>query len=734
MLRFVVFVLFWGFSINGVSQNVVEGKVISGNGGPVEGVNVRLLSGGGGTFTDSLGYFRLKGELPGILKFTHLNYREIEIQVVRDTFLWVVLYGLSYHLQEVHISGQEEAGISYVSKQQIERVPAVLGEKDILKYIATMPGVATTDALDPGIYVRGGNSSENSYRVNDIEITDPSHLTGILSAFDPWILNRSVLYKSGFPARYNDYLSSYINMFPDAGDKEKYQREITLGLLSSALKINGPLIRKKTSFGLALRSSYLQYVARLYNQVNDSSSMPSYSFYDVTATVGSRITERLSLNVFGLFTADRLKLGTGSLGADRLKWSTFSANARLRYVLPEGDLVWKVGYRSGNTSAGLKNEMTMDGESNTCSFLGSFDYRQNLGSRIQWNSGIGFEHAGFSNSGLQQWNMKDADFNLYKIYTSLNMEISPDWKIEAGVNYQYYSGNTASGNWSPRLKISRNRNGWNIWGDYAATLQYLSRFAMLNIKSPVDIWCTLVPGLKPAICHQYSVGVDKSWENGWSVYMALFWKNMDHVKDFGSVSLSENTAFADRQIEGKGQAKGMEWDVIYNSGRIYFRFNYTLSDSWRKFKEINAGKKFYPPYDMRHNVLTAVSWKMGQRWTLNAMWCYTSGMRATFPVGVAIAQDINSLEGASNFFPVYRERYNFKLPDNHRLDMSLDYLRKRENWQCIWTVGVYNLYNQANASFVYFKPEAEDKYYTRFVPYSRVLLPFIPYISLKINW
>lgn len=734
MLRLVVFIILWGISVGGLAQNRVEGRVISGKGKWIEGVHVRFLSGEHGAFTDSTGYFRLNGNLPGILKFTHLNYQELEITVVRDTFLWVVLYDLSHHLKEVTISGKEEGGLAYTSKQQIERVPAILGEKDILKYMATMPGVATTDALDPGIYVRGGNSSENSYRVNDIEITDPSHLTGILSTFDPWILNRSVLYKSGFPARYNDYLSAYINMFPDGGDKETYQREVSVGLLSTALKINGPLLKKHTSFGLALRTSYLQYVAKLYNQANDNGGMPSYSFYDATATIDSRLSERLSLNVFGLFTADRMRLGDGAFTSNRLKWGTFSANARLRYALNESDLILKVGYRSGDTQADMKKSMSMDGKNSTNSLLGGLEYRQNFGNAIQWITGVAFEHAGFFNSGLKQWNVRDADFDLYKIYSSLNAGIGRYWKMEGGVNYQYYNGGTAVGAFSPRLKINWQSNGWNIWGDYARTIQYLSRFAMLNVKSPVDLWCTLGRDMEPAVCDQYSLGVDKTWSNGWYIYMALFWKNMSHVKDFASVSLADVTAFADRQLEGKGKAKGVEWDVIYNGERLYFRMNYTLSDSWRKFEGINDGRRFNPPYDMRHNVLTTASLKIGRRWVVNAMWCYSSGMRATFPVGVAIAQDINSLDGESAFLPIYRERYNFKLPDNHRLDMNVDYHCTYKRCQCVWSVGMYNVYNQQNASFVEFKPEAQDKYYTRFVPYSKVLLPFIPYVNLKINW
>lgn len=734
MLRYVILFLLLSFLTKLSGQNKVDGYVIEENGLPLEGVNVRFLPSNAGTHTDSAGYFCLQLQLPGKLKFTHVNFREVELRLFRDTTLWVVLPSLSHRLQEVKVGGQERGGVVYTSDRQIGRVPAMLGEKDVLKYIATMPGVATTDALDPGIYVRGGNSVENAFLVNDIEVANPAHLTGILSTFDPWILNRSVLYKSGFPSKYNDYLSAYINMFPEVGDRENYEGELAVGLLSSALKVRGPLKRRHTAFSLSLRTSYLQGVAKLYNKLNDSANMPSYAFYDITAAVESHFTERLSVSVFGLFTTDKLNLGRKSGQTDLLKWNTCSFNTRIRYQLPEGELNWRMGYYAGNTKADMSRGIVVGGKNTYNTFILALDYRKGLNEHWDWTGGVKYVHAGFSNGGLKQWNMGDVDFNLYKVYTALNYAPASGWKVEGGINYQFYAGDKNIGSWSPRLKISWKRMGWNLWADYATTVQYLSRFSMMNLKSPVDIWCPLNRKLKPAECRQYSLGIDKTWENGLYAYMALFWKDMLKVKDFGSVSLSDNTTFSDRQIEGTGKAKGIEWDVIYNHESIYCRVNYTLSDSWRRFTEINGGKKFYPPYDMRHNVLLAFSWQFLKKFKWNVMWCYTSGMRTTFPVGVAIAQNIHDDRQTPYFIPVYRERYNFKLPDNHRLDMSLDYSQERKKWNVLWSLGVYNLYNRQNASFVYFEPEAADKYYTRFVPHSRVLLPFIPYISVKINW
>lgn len=191
---------------------------------------------------------------------------------------------------------------------------------------------------------------------------------------------------------------------------------------------------------------------------------------------------------------------------------------------------------------------------------------------------------------------------------------------------------------------------------------------------------------------------------------------------------------ADRQIEGMGRAKGVELDVIFNREKIYLRANYTLSESDRQFEEINEGERFHPPYDMKHNFLFNGSYALTSRLMLNVLWTYTSGAYATFPVGVVVAQDINSSTATPVFVPVYRDRYNYKLPDNHRLDVSGDYLKDYRKYDLKISVGIYNVYNQQNPTFVYFEPETKDKYYTRFIPKSKVLLPFIPYVAVTWKW
>lgn len=631
-------------------------------------------------------------------------------------------------LEEVSVAGKKYQQNSRISASQLERVPAILGEKDILKYLATMPGIASTNALDPGIYVRGGNSTENAFLVNDIEIANPDHLSGILSTFDPYVLNQSVIYKSGFPTKYNSSLSSYLNMSSYFSDLPQWQKEVSIGLLSSSLKARGPIGKKGTTLAASLRGSYLQHMAQLYNKVNKEATMPAYSFYDATASLQTRLYKNLTLDAFGLYSTDQLNLKSG---LSTLKWHTLSGNARLRYSAKENLLSLKIGFRSKKTGQGDGDLSDIGGHVNNA-FSSELEYGRSLSGRLYLNTGIKYE---YSQLGLERKDhLQNNSFNLYSAYAGLKYSLSR-WEIDGGINYQFYGGKTNAHSWAPRLRINLSvLQDWNIWLDYAQTNQYLCMYPFYTIKSPVDTWFPLGSNSRPAQCRQYSLGTDKQIGSNLYVYLALFLKDMEDVKDFRDGMRSDFTDWEKSLIEGSGKAKGIEFDFIYNPERFYFRANYTLSESWRRFAGINNGQKFHPPYDIKHNILINCSWKVSHSWSLNALWTYMSGTYATFPVGVSIAQNINNSDGKAVFVPIYRERYNFKLPDNHRLDVNATYFRHCKRTELTFNMGVYNAYNQANASFVYFKPEIKDKYYTRFVPESRVLLPFIPYLSMTIAW
>ena len=421
-------------------------------------------------------------------------------------------------------------------------------------------------------------------------------------------------------------------------------------------------------------------------------------------------------------------------------WHTFSGNAGAWYTPANGDILhFRLGVKSAFSEGDAEGTIPMGGGNRNYSIIARIMYTHSFLDKFQWNIGGKFEQARFetANRPDAEENIlirsSDKKFNIYEIYSDISYQINNYFTCYAGLNFQYYNGNLKNFCVSPRAKISFSKNRFTFWADYAQTAQYLSLYPYFTVKTPVDIWYPLEKNMKPALCHQYSIGAEQEIQGGLTLYAGIFYKKMKHVKDFSSGLSTKYTALTDNMITGSGHARGVEFNLALEHRKISARFNYTLSESKRKFAEINNGKSFFPPYDVKHNVVVNTSYDISTRLTFNSLWTFSSGVYTTFPVGVAVAHNISSSQNKPILVPVYTDRYNYKLPNNHRLDLSLDYTIPYKYASLKLSIGAYNVYNQSNPSFVYFKAEQTANNHTKFIPKSKVMLPFIPYISFKIK-
>ena len=745
-MRFII-AMWWCFFIPAwlSAQTAIVGKVVTHRGEAVSLVHIFCVENQQKVVTDSTGFFRMECPIPCTLQLSHVSYNDENYRLTEENAPFViVLRNKSNNLNEIFVTGFPTSGSIFSSHSNIERIPAILGEQDILKYLATLPGIITTNPFNAGIYVRGGNSHENGFLVNDMLIANPDHLTGILSTFDPYVLSNSTLYKSGFPARYNSYLSSYLNMRPDSDHKQKHSGEVALGLVSSSFKAKGPVFKKSTSYALAVRSSYLQQIARLYNEnVGDhsNSTMPEYAFSDITANISSRLSDKWRINAFGLFTIDRLKMEISDQVQYLFNWHTLSGNTSAYYI-PRSTDMWtiQVGAKTAFSEGSASGNLPMGGGNRYYALLSRLSYSHRLSDHVRMQSGVKYEHNRFETAqredgyGNALIKSSDKKFNLFDLHTDIDFHLNNNITINGGINYQFYQGETRRHTLSPRLKISYSAGEHvTLWADYAKTTQYLSLYPYFTVKTPVDIWYPLGKENRPAVCHQYSVGTSGEISAHLSVYAGLFYKKMNHVKDFIYESKTEYSILSDKQIEGNGDAKGMEIDLSFNHRKLYARANYTLSESKRRFAEINDGKAFFPPYDVKHNIVLNLSYEFSPQLVFNTLWTFSSGVYTTFPEGVVVAHNISDILDRPVFIPIYKDRYNYRLPNNHRLDANLDYSFIFRQFVCKLSAGAYNIYNQSNPSFVYFQP-IEERSGLRFAPKSKVTLPFIPYFSLRFKW
>ena len=720
-----------------ISDAQVNGVVRNKRGSAIEAVQISIVNSSEGTITDGRGVFTIRAEAGDIIEFKHINYQTFLLTVDDLTDKNIILNDQVNALDEVLINAFHTGDVQMVNSKSIERIPSLLGEKDVLKYMATLPGVISISALDAGIYVRGGNSSHNAYMVNSIAVADPQHITGVLSTFDPYVLDHSIIYKSGYPAQYNGYLSSYINMQPTRHSLYHYSGEATVGLISSSLKAK--LKTKQTNptlFALSMRKSYLQFLAKAHNGNEDYDEVPAYAFTDFTFSLNASFKDKWRLSALAIATFDKLPLEIGSSTRHDLKWGSQSGVVTLIGDLnPRQKIQFNLGVNHYYSDANSTSRVNFSNRSDVSTYSFSTRYIHQLSNTLQLSLGIKNEMTRYDyiqekeGQAESEYN-SNLHRNLAAVYANMDIRLTPQLSLSTGMNGVSYSGSRQYFGIAPRVKLMYQKDKTGIWVDYARTHQFDETLTVFTIKSPVDLRIPIGKDQKPAMSDQYSVGMSIQRYTHFTFNTSCFYKHLSNIKDFEAGDRTDLAVVSNSMISGEGSVLGWELDGIYNSSQLYLRLNYTLSEARHRFDQINDGQSFHPPYDIRHNIMLNASFKLTPSWHVNTMWTYSSGVTTTLPIGVAVSKDITTNLAGMQFVPVYNERYNYQLPATHRMDISLDYIKPIADDQLKFTIGVFNVYNQANPSFVYIEPEKKDDYFIRFVPKSKVLLPFMPYFSL----
>lgn len=627
-------------------------------------------------------------------------------------------------IDSVTVVRKRSSQVVITSSEQLRSVPTLLGEMDIVKYATTLPGVAATNALDPNFYVRGGAGDENRSLVDGFPIANPQHLTGILSLYDSYILNSSSLYKSGYPARYSGALSSYLNMFANHERDSLWHGEATLGLVSSSVKSTIPVGSGDGVLALSFRSSYMKLFTEMANALFSDVTVIPYQFCDVTASYSQSLANDWQVKSFALYAYDNMVYEANS--NLYLEWSSYSYNTRAYKQYENSTLALKAGLW------GKDIECTYYDFSEDAKFMDDINFRLDAEYSYSYGDGASLSVGLFEEFTQMENNMNNESYrNFLTTLWLSDRHTFGDFTIESGLSLEYYSGDADALSLSPRLKVNYGAGEWMLWADYSRTAQYTTSYTMLTLPSAVDMVFPLEEGDKPAFANQFSVGAERSWASGLSIYGSLFYRRYANVKEVTGVSLAQNifNLSNPEQIIGVGAAKGVEMEFSYSLSKLHLRGNYTLSDSWRQFDELNDGERFKPPYDITHNVLLSMQYELSDKISVNGAWVYNSGTYITYPVGVGVAYNIHT--GYAMVIPVYDDVYNYRLPSTHRLDLSVSYQTSKG---FTTSLGVYNAYNQNNISLIGFRINEVDDYTVQIVPTGYVLLPIIPYLSISYKW
>jgi hypothetical protein len=724
-------------------------------GEPVVGASVYVDNPRIGVSTDQYGYYSLS--LPKgrhVINILSIGMKDTKRQVVlhNDGKMNIDLDGTVLTLKSVTISAQKmnnvkgtQMGLQKMDIKTIKRVPVVFGEADILRVVTTLPGVKTVGEASTGLNVRGGSSDQNLILFNDATIYNPSHFFGLFSAFNPEVVKDVELYKSSIPARYGGRLSSVLNISSREGNKKNITGSAGIGLLTSRLNVEGPLVKNKSSFILGGRTTYANWLLNLLpDQYKDSKA----SFYDVNLNISHEVNKKNTVYLTGYLSKDRFNLNSDTVygyGNNNvsIKWKHVFNN-KLNSLIAAG----YDHYDYNITSEKLPlNAYKLNFDINQGYFKAHFNYYRSSLHTIDFglNSIYYKLHPGsYQPAGAKSLVVPDevpAEQALESaLYVNDRYNITNSLTLDAGVRYAVYNsmGPQNINTYAPGLpRTESNMQGtmsyskgdiiktyggpeyrlslryafsdsFSIKAGYNTQRQYIHSLSNTTSIAPTDIWKLSDPNIKPQYGDQFSFGIYKNLKsNTIETSVEVYYKNIKNYLDYKSGAVLVLNHHVETEVIGtKGKAYGVELLVKKLTGKLNGWISYTWSRILLKMDDPTAGEiinrgLFYPAnYDKPHDITVIGNYRVNHRFSISLNGTYSTGRPITLPVGVFYY--------AGSTRTLYADRNAYRIPDYFRSDFSMNIEGNHKVHQKThnsWTIGFYNITGRKNPYSVYYVSE-----------------------------
>lgn len=662
-----------------------------------------------------------------------------------------------------------EMGMASLPVKTIRKLPAFMGEVDIIKTIQLLPGIQSGGEASSGLYVRGGGPDENLLMLDEAAVYNASHLMGFFSVFNSNAINDIQVYKSGIPAQYGGKASSVIDIRQKDGNSKRLGFDGGIGNLSSRLTLEGPIIKDKWSFILAGRRTYYDVLGRAIGI--DALKDNTLYFYDLNgksnliinpknriflsgyvgedafdlgeslymrwgnATATARwnhiFGEKLFMNLSTIFSNYDYNLGVPGENADNFDWSShirdYCAKLDFTFFLNPANTI-KFGinsihhnFRPGKVETQGENSMFSDMELAHYNALESAVYlsnEQKLSTRLSVQYGLRLSH--FQPIGYGEVNYYENPDDLQADEITETVEYDKWEKIgDAIVHLEPRIGMKFTLDPNSSAKASFNR-----------MVQNLHLITNTQSPSPLDIWLPTSTYIKPLIVDQFSLGYFRNFANNvWETSLELYYKDMQNVLDYvEGADLFLNDDIETELLHGKGQSKGLELLIKKSQGRLNGWLAYTWAKTTRKIEGINNGNSYPSSYDRTHDLSLVSNYELNKRWNLAASFVYSTGTPTSYPVAKYTIQNNQLYE--------YSARNSDRLPSYHRLDLSATYeFKKNKNrrfHQSI-NISVYNVYGRRNAYSITADNNEDNPEQTEFVRLSIIGAP-IPAITYNFKF
>jgi hypothetical protein len=620
-----------------------------------------------------------------------------------------------------------DMGIVKMNIKEIKKIPVLFGEQDIIKILTLMPGVSSGGEGKGGFYVRGGNTDQNLILLDEAPVYNASHLLGFFSVFNSDAIKDMKLYKAGIPAQFGGRLSSVLDVHMKDGNQKKFSVSGGLGLISSRLTVEGPIVKDKGSFIVSGRRTYADI---LYGLMDPDFRGMDLFFYDLNAKANYKIGERDRIFISGYFGQD--KLGTENFGFNwgnqtgTLRWnhlfsSRLFSNTSFIYStynyqirINQSDTEFKI--TSGIEDYHVKQDFTYFANTNNTLKFGldvvhhTFKPGELLSEGELSINNIIIEKKYAFESGVYVANEQKLGVRFminYGVRLSMFNEIGPgsvfqyDQDGEIISEQTYEKGDMISTYVvpEPRLSMSYMLNEKSsLKASYQRNAQYIHLLSASTSDNPTDVWVPSSSLIKPEKASQYSVGYFRNFlDNTFETSIEVYYKDMTDLvdyKDGTNVLLNEHVE-ADL-VFGIGRSYGLEILIKKRLGSFTGWVGYTLSKTENKFDAINDGSWFSARQDRTHDISVVGMYDINEKISVSATWLYYTGDAVTMPSGQYL------IDG--NIVPLFTERNGYRMPDYHRLDIGLTLKGKEtKKFKSSWNFSVYNAYARENAYSISFQ-------------------------------
>lgn len=710
-----------------------------------------------GTTTNEYGFFSIsvpKGTYTVQVSYVSFGTIEETVNLTANVKKNYSLSSSASELQEVVINADKpradvrtpQMGLNKLTVAEIKKMPVVLGEVDVIKSILQLPGVTNAGEGSSGFNVRGGGADQNLILLDEATLFNSSHLFGFFSVFNADAIKDLKLYKGGVPARYGGRVASVLDIYQKEGNKEKFHANGGIGLISSRLLLEGPIVKDRGSFLVGGRTSYAHLFLKLAN--NDNSA----SFYDLNTKLSYKLNDNNNLYLSGYFGRDLFNISSNfdnTYGNTllNLRWNHLYNDklfSNMSFIYSDYYYGLTLDFIGFKWDSGIKN------------FNFKYDFKHYVSNKMKLTYGVNALYYDFnpgkitptSSSSAINADQLDKKYAFEPaIYLDAEHQLTDKLTVSYGLRYSFfyrlgnqtintYANNQAvaydqelkiyekatptgtrhygSGdviasfsNPEPRAAISYQiTDNASIKASYNRMAQYLQLISNTASPTPLDVWAPSDNYLKPQLQDQWSAGYFRNLkDNAYSIETEVFYKKVKNRLDYiDGADLIANNAIEQVVLNGRMRAYGLELLVRKNEGRLTGWVSYTLSRSeqqtpGRTAEEtgINDGKWYKTGYDKLHNLAVTSSYELSKKWSFGAIFTLQSGRPVTYPNGQYHYGDIT--------VPSYGLRNENRLPAYHHLDISATLTPQNQQgkkWQSEWVFSIYNLYNRRNAASITF--------------------------------